>query len=217
MEDLRTQTKRATLRAGHSARSNVCPRHRTLFAVGKLIVQFSNEPLNAAKKRELSHSRRCNCSPICRKRTWQWDFPLYGDNDFEAALKEFEIAQRDLPNEAEGYLALGAIQRRLGKWPESTDNLEKAVSLNPKDSWVLLNLALNYQMLRNFDAANKTVDRGLKLNPGGLGLWEIKSKLAFAEKGDLSVSERAFQAAKSMPMNNEDKLRSPARAPKYSF
>src|SRR5438045_4640493 len=67
----------------------------------------------------------------------------YGDNDFEAALKEFEIAQRDLPNEAECYLALGAIQRRLGKWQESTASLEKAVSLDPKDGWVFQNLALN--------------------------------------------------------------------------
>src|SRR5205085_5324495 len=131
----------------------------------------------------------------------------YGNNDFEAALKEFEIAQRDLPNEAEGYLALGAIQRRLGKWAESTASLEKAVSLNPKDGWVFQNLAFNYQMLRDFDAANKTVDRGLKANPSGLGLWETKSKLSIAEKGDLSVSEQAFEAAKSMPMNDEAKLR----------
>src|SRR5436190_2640528 len=131
----------------------------------------------------------------------------YGDNDFEAALKEFEIAQRDLPNEAECYLALGAIQRRLGKWQESTDSLEKAVSLNPKDGWVFQNLALNYQMLRNFDAANKTIDRGLQVNPDSLGLWETKSKLAFAENGDLSVSDRAFEAVKSIPMNNETKLR----------
>ena len=131
----------------------------------------------------------------------------YGDNDFEAALKEFEIAQRDLPNEAECYLALGAIQRRLGKWQESTASLEKAVSLDPKDGWVFQNLALNYQMLRNFDAANKTIDRGLKVNPDSLGLWETKSKLAFAENGDLSVSERAFEAVKSIPMNNETKLR----------
>src|ERR1700704_3808029 len=131
----------------------------------------------------------------------------YGDNNFEAALKEFEIAQRDLPNEAEVYLALGAIQRRLGKWPESTANLEKAASLNPKDSWVLQNLALSYQTLRDFDAANKTIDRGLKVNPDSLGLWETKSKLAIAEKGDLSVAERAFQAVKSMPMTNEEKLR----------
>ena len=131
----------------------------------------------------------------------------YGDNEFEAALKEFEIAQRDLPNEAEVYLALGAIQRRLGKWPESTANLEKAASLNPKDSWVFQNLAFNYQSLRDFDAANKTIDRGLKVNPDGLSLWETKSKLAIAEKGDLSVSEQALQAVKSIPMNNEAKLR----------
>jgi TolB-like protein len=131
----------------------------------------------------------------------------YGDNDFEGALKEFEIAQRDLPNEAEGYLALGSIQRRLGKWPESNASLEKAASLDPKDSWVLQNLALSYQTLRDFDAANKTIDRGLEVNPDGLGLWEIKSKLAIAEKGDLSVAERAFQAVKSIPMNNEEKLR----------
>ena len=131
----------------------------------------------------------------------------YGDNNFEAALKEFEIAQRGLPNDADGYLALGAIQRRLGKWSESTASLEKAASLNPKDSWVLQNLALNYEMLRDFDAANKTIDRGLQINPTGFGLWEIKSKLAIAEKGDLSVSERAFQTLKSIPLNDENKLR----------
>src|SRR5256884_3474239 len=131
----------------------------------------------------------------------------YGDNNYDAALKEFEIAQRGLPNESEIYLYIGAIQRRQGKWAESTANLEKAASLNPKDSWPLYNLADNYQMLRNFDAANKTIDRGLKVDPGGVGLWEMKSKLAIAEKGDLSVSEKAFQAVQSMPMNNEQKLR----------
>jgi TolB-like protein/Tfp pilus assembly protein PilF len=131
----------------------------------------------------------------------------YGDNNYDAALKEFEIAQRGLPNESGAYLALGAIQRRQGKWAESTANLEKAASLNPKDSWPLQNLALNYQMLRNFDAANKTIDRGLKVDPNGVGLWEVKSKLAIAEKGDLSVSEKALQAVKSMPINDENKLR----------
>ena len=130
----------------------------------------------------------------------------YGDNDFEAALKEFEIAQRGLPNESEAYLAIGAIQRRQAKWAESTANLEKAVSLNPKDIWPLQNLAFNYEMLRNYDAANKTIDRGLQINPAGVGLWEVKSKLAIAEKGDFSVSEKAFQTVKSMPMGNVEKL-----------
>ena len=131
----------------------------------------------------------------------------YGDNNYEAALKEFEIAQRALPNESEVYLAIGAIQRRQGKWAESTANLEKAVSLNPKDSWPLQNLAFNFQMLRNFDAANKTVDRALQIDPQGISLWGIKAKLAISEKGDLSVGEELLEKAKSFPMSNEERLK----------
>ena len=131
----------------------------------------------------------------------------YGDNNYDAALREFEIAQRGLPNESEVYLAIGAIQRRQGKWAESTANLEKSASLNPKDTWPLQNLACNYPMQRNFDAANRTVDRALQINPQAIGLWEIKVKLAIAEKGDFSVYERAVEKGKSFPMSDEERLK----------
>jgi TolB-like protein/Tfp pilus assembly protein PilF len=131
----------------------------------------------------------------------------YGDNNYDAALSEFEIARRGLPNESEVYLAIGAIQRRQGKWAESTANLEKAVSLNPKDTWPLQNLAFNYQMLRDFTKANQTIDRALALDPKALGPLEVKSKLAIVEKGDFSVAEKAFEAVKSVPMSNEQKLK----------
>ncbi len=131
----------------------------------------------------------------------------YGDNNYDAALREFEIAQRGLPNESEVYLAIGAIQRRQGKWAESTANLEKAVSLNPKEIWTLQNLTFNYAMLRNYDVANKTIDRALVLDANALEPLEVKSKLAIAEKGDFSVAEKAFGAAKSIPMTNEQKAK----------
>jgi TolB-like protein/Tfp pilus assembly protein PilF len=131
----------------------------------------------------------------------------YGDNNYDAALREFEIAQRGLPNDSEVYLAIGAIQRRQGKWAESTANLEKAASLNPKVTWPLQNLAHNYQRLRNFDAANKTIDRALQIDPHGVGLWGIKAKLAIGEKGDLSVGEKLLEKAKSFPMSNEERLK----------
>ncbi len=126
----------------------------------------------------------------------------YGDNNYDAALKEFEIARSGLPNESEVYLAIGAIQRRQGKWAESTANLEKAASLNPKDIWALQNLAFNYQMLRNWDAANKTIDRALALDPTALGPFGGQVQLAVAEKGDFSVAEKAFEAVKSVPMSD---------------
>jgi TolB-like protein/Tfp pilus assembly protein PilF len=131
----------------------------------------------------------------------------YGDNDYDAALKEFEMAQRGLPNESEIYLYIGAIQRRQGKWAESTANLKKAVSLNPKDTWPLQNLTFNYAMQRDFDAANKTIDRALQINPQAIGLWEIKVKLAIAEKGDFSVYDQALEKVKSVPMTSEERLK----------
>src|SRR6266436_3503070 len=130
----------------------------------------------------------------------------YGDNDYEAALREFEIAQRALPNESEVYLAIGAIQRRQGKWAESTANLEKSATLNPKDTWPLQNLAMNYQMRRNFDAANRTVARALQINPQAIGLWEIKAKLALGEKGDFGVCEQVLEKVKSFPMSDEERV-----------
>ena len=131
----------------------------------------------------------------------------YGDNNYDAALSEFEIAQRGLPNESDAYLAIGAIQRRQGKWAESTANIEKSATLNPKDSWPLQNLTDNYQMLRDYDKANKTIDRALALDPTAYGPLEVKSKLAIAEKGDFSIAEKAFEALKSVPMTNEQKLK----------
>ena len=114
----------------------------------------------------------------------------YGDRDYERALAEFEIAKRGLPNEAQAYLAIGAIQRRQGKWAESTANLEKADALDPKNGSFLLNLAYNYMATRNFEAADKTFDRGIEASPQSFACRALKGELAIRWKGDLSVAEK---------------------------
>jgi serine/threonine-protein kinase len=48
-------------------------------------------------------------------------------------------------------------------------------------------------MLRDFKAANETVDRARAISPNSFGLWEIKSKLAILERGDLSVAQNALE------------------------
>jgi serine/threonine-protein kinase len=130
----------------------------------------------------------------------------YSENNCDRALKEFEIAQRGLPNESEAYVSLGAIQRRQGKWAESTANLDKAAGLNPRDTWPLQNLAFNCQMLRNFDAANKIIDRALKIEPKRFGLWEIKAMLAIEEKGDLSMAEKTLAVLDAPAASSEERM-----------
>jgi len=50
------------------------------------------------------------------------------------------------------------------------------------------------------------VDRALQINPQGIGLWEIKVKLAIAEKGDFSVYEQAMEKGKSFAVSDEQRL-----------
>ncbi len=119
-------------------------------------------------------------------------FLYYGRRDFAAALQEFAIAERGLPNDAQVSLLMGAIQRRQGRWQDSTESLEKAVNLSPNDTWILQNLVSNYQMLRDYEAARRTMERALAVEPGSFKLWEIKSRLAMEERGDLSVAEKAL-------------------------
>ena len=127
----------------------------------------------------------------------------YGDSNFDAALSEFETAQRGLPNDMGTCLALGAIKRRQGRWPESNADFEKAAALSPNNSWALQNLAFNYEMLRDFGKANVTLERALAISPRSFALWEIKAQLAMLERGDLSVVEKALHELEKMPESRE--------------
>jgi tetratricopeptide (TPR) repeat protein len=118
----------------------------------------------------------------------------YGDRNYDRALKEMEIAKRGLPNEAQAYMAIGAIQRRQGKWTESTANLEKAAALDPKNVTILDNLALNYIALRNFDAADKTLDRAIAAAPQAFGPVAFKAYVAVLSKGDLTLAEKQLSS-----------------------
>jgi tetratricopeptide (TPR) repeat protein len=129
----------------------------------------------------------------------------YGDRDFDNALKEFAIAEQGLPNESEVYLAIGAIQRRQGKWSESNTNLEKAASLSPNESWPLQNLTINYRMQRNFEAAHRTLDRAFKVSPKALGLWSVKAEVELSEKGSFEVADEGMKFLASSQMPEETK------------
>jgi TolB-like protein/Flp pilus assembly protein TadD len=113
----------------------------------------------------------------------------YGDRDYQRALAEFEIAKRDLPNEADAYSAIAAIQRRQGKWAESTANFEKSVSLDPKNANVLFNFAFNYMAQRDFETADKIFDRAIAADPQSFGARGMKAALAISWKGDVGYAE----------------------------
>jgi TolB-like protein/Flp pilus assembly protein TadD len=124
----------------------------------------------------------------------------YGDRDYERALNEFDIARRGLPNESQAYMAIGAIQRRQGKWAESNANLEKAAALDPKNTDVLVNLCFSYIAQRKFETADQFLDRGIAASPQAFQARALKGFMAVLWKGDLSAAEKVFS---SMPPESD--------------
>jgi TolB-like protein/Flp pilus assembly protein TadD len=113
-------------------------------------------------------------------------YHYYCERNYQRALDEFAIARQSLPNSADVYLAIGAIQRRQGKWAESTANMEKAASLSPRDAFLLMNLADNYQANKDFENADRLYDRAIEAAPNSVSFRTGKAMLAADLKGDLS-------------------------------
>ena len=58
----------------------------------------------------------------------------WGDKNYDAALKEFELAAATSPNNAEIYDYVGGIYRRQGRWREAVASFERALSLDPRNA-----------------------------------------------------------------------------------
>ena len=76
-----------------------------------------------------------------------------GYRDFDGALAELEIARQTLPNHAPIFAMMGFIQRRQGRWEESTRNLERAVELDPRTSKHCRDIAYSYMLLSRYAEA----------------------------------------------------------------
>ena len=118
---------------------------------------------------------RPNAGEAHLERAWH----IYnGYLDYDGALAELEIAHRSLPNDPGIFFLMGCIQRRKGRWEESTRNLERTLELNPRSVNTLYNLADSYGFLRRYGEQQSKFDRILTIEPNNLG---AKAERAFVE------------------------------------
>ncbi len=86
-------------------------------------------------------------------------------HDYDRAREELTLAQKSLPNDPMPFQILGYIDRRQGRWPESTKNLERAIELDPQNSAFLDQIARSYECLRRYADAERALDRAIALVP----------------------------------------------------
>lgn len=109
----------------------------------------------------------------------------YIDRDYDAALGELASARAGLPNDPGIFRAMAAIQRRQGKWQESSASYAKAVSLDPKDPILLENMGMNYLAVGDYATAARIFDRAVRAAPETFTIRELRARVDFYSKGDL--------------------------------
>ncbi|PYK71476.1 MAG: hypothetical protein DME42_10725, partial [Verrucomicrobia bacterium] len=88
--------------------------------------------------------------------------------EYEKARAELALAQRALPNNSDIFELTGYIDRRQGRWNESARSLQRALALDPRNFFILQQIALSYQEFRQFRAMAAALDRALILIPRDL-------------------------------------------------
>ncbi len=110
---------------------------------------------------------------------WSRAYHLYnGYLDYEGALAELEVARQTMPNDPRIFRLTGFIQRRRGRWEESTRNLERALELDPRNVATLDNIGNSYAYLRRYAEQKSMLDRILAIEPNDV---EVKAERAFVE------------------------------------
>jgi TolB-like protein/Tfp pilus assembly protein PilF len=85
--------------------------------------------------------------------------------DYDGALAELEVARRTLPNNPRVFALTGWITRRQGKYEEALRVLEHALELDPRDVFIMGDIADTYNYLRRYAEAAAVLDRALAIKP----------------------------------------------------
>lgn len=125
--------------------------------------------------------------------------------DYNAARQELALAQRGLPNNSQIFELAGYIDRRQGLWNESTRNLERAIELDPRDFFMLQQIALSYQEFRQFAAMAAALDRALAVIPHDIDTRLIRALVDLEWKADPKpLRETVAQVLSERPQSAPD-------------
>src|SRR6266516_4742663 len=131
----------------------------------------------------------------------------HGHLDYDGALAELDIARQSLPNDSRVFAVKGYIHRRQGRWEESTRNLERAIDLDPRNFFMLQQIALSYGVLRRYPEEIAVLDRALAIEPNDVDTKVALAAVQFHWKAD---TQPLHQTIDSIRATNPDTLPSVA-------
>ena len=122
------------------------------------------------------------------------NYLYYGPRDYAGALAELENARQSLPNHPRLFELTGYILRRRGQQEEGLHNLEKALELDPRNYFIMQQIALSYQFLRRYPEEAAILDRALTIVPKDAATKVNRALVDFYWKADTKPLHQAIDS-----------------------
>src|SRR5881398_2224182 len=104
--------------------------------------------------------------------------------NYDEALKELELARKNLPNDCRVFELVGLIDNRRGKFEEALIELDHAMELDPRNVYRLEQIAQTYWYLRRYPEERATYDRALAIDPNNVQIRIYRADLDLNWKAD---------------------------------
>jgi TolB-like protein/class 3 adenylate cyclase/Tfp pilus assembly protein PilF len=118
----------------------------------------------------------------------------WGYLNYDHARQELSVVQLALPNNSEAFLFAAYIDRRQGRWEDSTRNFERASELDPRNAAILLQFSLSYENLRRYADTTAVLDRALTVAPNDISLRTERARIALRSHADAKSLHTTIQA-----------------------
>src|SRR5256885_6768536 len=109
------------------------------------------------------------------------------DQDYDSALKQFEIASRLSPNSGDIRRLIAAIKRRQGKWQQSLEEYEKVAKIDPQNPNTVRELVFTNTAMRRWPEAARWAEKMRAMAPTSLVAKIQSGYVNFWWKGDTSA------------------------------
>src|SRR4029077_6112360 len=91
----------------------------------------------------------------------------------------------------------GYIQRRQGRWEESTRNLERAIELDPRNFFTLQQIAISYGILRRYAEETSVLQRALAVEPNDVDTKVALAAVQFHWRADTGPLHQAIDSIRA--------------------
>ena len=116
------------------------------------------------------------------------NYYYHGKLDYDAALKEFSIAQSLSPNDAEAVAFKSRVERRQGKWVEALADARRSVELDPRNTIYTNDYAYGLMLMRQYDSSGVMFRRGTEIDPSDWHGHQGSVYVALLGSGNVSLA-----------------------------